>query len=147
VFDVQRFLLLLILSVCLGCVLLPACSPATNTDSPPPNNGVNDVRKACDVRNTWTNRGDMHCTDCLFAATQVSCNCEQFKDFAGLCLEQADTRKADPGCTVDLDNCLNLCDKTSCDCIEGCYAPSPSCKQKSAARDGCVADVCSQYCK
>ena len=125
--------------------VVPACSPTKN--DPPPDNGVNDVRQACQIRNTWTMRGAQRCSDCINAAPNVSCNCEQFKDFAALCLTQGEARRADPQCTIDLDNCVNLCDKTNCDCIEGCYANAPSCKQHDAARDGCVADVCAQYCK
>jgi hypothetical protein len=143
--DVQRSFSLLLLAAALFFGLVPACSPSKS--APAPDNGVNDVRQACEIRNTWTMRGVMRCTDCLAAAPLASCNCEQFKDFAGLCLEQGDARRADPSCTVDLDNCANLCAKTDCACIEACYASSVSCKQHTAARDGCVVDVCSQYCK
>lgn len=145
VFDVQRFFLFVLFGLGVGFGLVLGCSP-TKSD-PPPDNGVNDVRKACDIRNTWTNRGAQRCSDCIFTAPEPTCSCEQFKDFAALCLEQGNARRADPGCTVDLDNCVNLCDKTNCDCIEACYAPSASCKQHDGARDGCVVDVCTQYCK
>jgi hypothetical protein len=120
---------------------------ARQSDPPPPDNGVNDVHQACEIRNTWTKRGDLRCSSCITAAPEPTCNCEQFKDFAALCLTQGDARRADPQCTIDLDNCVNLCDKTNCDCIDGCYAAAPSCKTHDAARDGCVADVCAQYCK
>ena len=141
----QRFFLFVVLALGLMGGLVPACSPTKN--DPPPDNGVNDVRKACEIRTTWTMRGVQRCSDCINAAPNVSCNCEEFKDFAALCLTQGDARRADPQCTADVDNCVNLCDKTNCDCIEGCYANAPSCKQHDAARDGCVADVCAQYCK
>ncbi len=141
----QRFFLFLLACLGLTCALLPAC--ASSKSDPPLDNGVNDVRHACAIRNTWTNRGVMRCTDCIAAAPLPTCNCEEFKDFAALCLQQGNARRADPTCTVDVDNCVNLCDKTSCDCIDACYAAAPSCKQHDAARDGCVADVCAQYCK
>ena len=133
------------LALAMLCGLVPACS--SSKDDPPLDNGVNDVHKACDIRNTWTMRGAQKCLYCMSAAPDVSCNCELFKDFAALCVTQGDARRADPQCTVALDDCVNNCDKTNCDCIDACYANAPSCKQHDAARDGCVADVCAQYCK
>jgi hypothetical protein len=144
VFVVQRFFLFVLFGLGVGFGLVPACSPA-KTD-PPLNDGVNDVHKACDIRATWTNLASMRCTNCIASAPLPSCNCEVLADFAALCVQQGDARKADPQCTSALDDCVNVCGK-DCNCIDGCYATAPSCKQHDAARDGCVADVCTQYCK
>lgn len=141
----MRFFLLVLAGLGLVCGLVPACSPATN--DPPPDNGVNDVHKACELRATWTRTGGLQCTNCIAAAPLPDCQCEAFKGFAALCVAQGDARKADPQCTGALDDCVNACDRSNCDCIEACYATAPSCKQHDAARDGCVADVCAQYCQ
>lgn len=127
-----------------GLTLLAACA----TDSEPGrNNGVNDVRKACEIRAKWTKAGSEKCINCLAAAPEPACDCEAFKEFGGLCeLEEAD-RHAEPGCTSALDDCTRTCVKTDCGCVEGCYAQAARCKALSGGRDGCVADVCAQYCQ
>lgn len=121
------------------------CSP--NDDSAPPRNGVDDVQKSCEIRAAWTKSTDMAGINCLVAAPSPSCECEAFKDFAALCKSQDDARRADPTCTVALDDCTKACVKTDCTCVAGCYAQAETCKRVSGAKDGCIADVCTPYCK
>jgi hypothetical protein len=121
------------------------CSP--KDEPPPPRNGVNDVQKACEIRATWTKSTDAKCVNCLVAAPSPACECEAFKDFASLCLEQDTARRAEPSCTVALDDCTKACVPTDCNCVNGCYAQAETCKRLSAAKDGCIADVCTPYCQ
>jgi hypothetical protein len=128
-----------------SALFAPAC--LSSDDAPPPRNGVNDVKRACEIRAGWTKPGNDKCVNCQVAAQSPSCDCEAFKDFASLCKDQDDARRAEPTCTVALDDCTKACNKTDCACIDGCYAQSERCKQLSAAKDGCIADVCTQYCQ
>lgn len=129
-----------LLLAAVAAVPLAACGK-----SEPTNDGVNDVRKACELRNAWKNARAEKCGLCQGAAPQPACGCESFKGFDGVCAEQGQARRAEPSCTYDLDSCVALC-KDDCACIEGCYANAPECKRVSAARDGCVALECSRYC-
>lgn len=110
-------------------------------------NGVDDVRKACEIRTTWTRSTTETCINCLAAAPLPACDCEQFKEFGALCELQQAERHADPGCTEALDDCTRNCPKADCGCLEGCYASSASCKRLAGALDGCVAAACAQYCQ
>jgi hypothetical protein len=124
-------------------VALLACSD----DGPPPRNGVNDVFKACQIRAAWTKPTAENCLNCVAAAPSPKCNCESFKEFGGICLDQENGRRSEPSCNDANDTCSRTCPKTDCACIENCYAQAPACKQVIAARDGCIADVCTQYCQ
>lgn len=128
----------------LGLIALAAC--ATDAEAVR-NNGVNDVRKACEVRATWTMAGREKCINCLAAAPAPACECESFKEFGALCELQEAERHADPGCTSALDDCTRTCARTDCGCLEGCYGQASRCKQLSGARDGCVAQACAPYCQ
>jgi hypothetical protein len=132
--------------VCFGLsavTVVGACSP--NHDSPL-RNGVNDVKKACEVRAAWAHPGAEKCINCITAAPAPACDCEQFKEFGALCQKQEETRHAEASCTSAIDDCTRACAKTDCACVDNCYAQAPSCKSLAAARDGCVADVCAPYC-
>ncbi len=124
------------------CASLPGCA----SKSDPPRNGVDDVKKACEIRATWTMPTTARCLNCMFSAPAPKCDCEAFKDFGALCADQGSARKADPQCTIALDDCVTACVRTDCACIDACYVAAPSCKAHDAARDGCVADVCTQFC-
>ncbi len=127
-----------------GLTALVACA----TDSEPDrNNGVNDVRKACEVRATWKRGATETCINCMAAAPSPKCDCESFKEFGGLCEIQEAERHAEPTCTSPLEDCTHTCAKTDCNCLEGCYAQAARCKQLAGARDGCVTAVCAQYCE
>ena len=124
-------------------VTLVACSD----DGPPPRNGVNDVLKACQIRAAWTKSNAEVCVNCVAAAPSPKCECESFMDFAALCADQDNARRSEPSCNDANDMCTRVCPKTDCACIENCYAGAPACKNVVAARDGCIADVCTQYCQ
>lgn len=113
-------------------------------DRPKSGNGVNDVRAACEIRANW-NRTDNDCSLCESAVTVPACDCEALAAFAGACLDQQNARQ--DVCAADLDKCVFGCDRTDCNCIEGCYAEGDACKRASAARDGCVAEACAPHCK
>ena len=133
-----------LLSGLIGLTALVACA----TDSEPErNNGVNDVRKACALRATWSKSATETCINCLSAAPLAKCDCDQFKEFGGLCELQEIARHAEPSCTSSLDDCVHVCPKTDCNCLVGCYAQAARCRQLSGARDGCVTDVCAPYCQ
>ena len=123
--------------------LVGACSPKAD----PPRNGVDDIRKACEIRTTWLNPTNQKCVNCQAAAPSPACDCELFKEFGGLCKSQDDARRAEPTCTDAMDQCTKHCPMNDCACVENCYAQAPTCKNLIAARDGCVVDVCTQYCK
>lgn len=123
--------------------VVAACS---SKDDAPLNNGVNDVKKACEVRAAWAHPSAEKCINCITAAPAPACDCEQFKEFGALCQKQEDTRKAEASCTAAIDDCTRACAKSDCACVESCYAQAPSCKSLAAARDGCVADACTKYC-
>lgn len=128
----------------LSALFVALAVTACTTDEP--NNGVNDVKAACEIRATWKRVETEDCRNCMTAAPLVSCECESFKAFAGLCQEQGDARIREPSCNDAVEQCVTTCRKSDCACVEGCYARAEACKKASAARDGCVADVCAQYC-
>jgi hypothetical protein len=131
-------------SVLLVATTLVACS---SDDAPAARNGVNDVRKACEIRTTWTKPTSSECIACQAAAQTAACDCVEFKEWGGLCQSQEDARRAEPTCTDDLRVCTTVCAKTDCGCVEACYAKAEQCKKIIAARDGCVADVCTKPCQ
>ena len=121
-----------------------ACSPK---DGDPPRNGVNDVRKACELRASWTKGADRTCINCVAAAPSPACDCPDFKEFGGLCKSQDNDRRAEPSCTDAIGNCTRACAAKDCACVESCYAQAEACKRVAAAEDGCIADACTKYCQ
>jgi hypothetical protein len=119
-----------------------ACSPSNDA----PRNGVDDIVKACQLRAGWTNVKVEKCLSCLAAAPSPACDCEAFKEFAGLCKAQEDARRAETTCTSAMEDCSRAC-KDDCNCVQACYAQAPACKRIIDGRDGCVVDVCTPYCK
>ena len=138
-----------LVSALFAALLATACSSSSETPTgPAPNgNGVNDVKGSCELRAAWQNRSARTCTDCVAAAASPSCDCEEFKQFGGTCAAQADAQRAEPACTADVAKCVTACPQTDCACVDGCYAQAAACKPKAAAREGCVTEVCSPYCK
>jgi hypothetical protein len=123
-----------------GLLVAAACAPSAD----PPRNGVDDVKKACELRLAWKNPTAERCLSCLAAAPSPQCDCVAFKDFAGLCKAQDDARRAEPSCTGAMEDCARAC-KDDCACVTACYS-QPACKRVIDGRDGCVVDVCSAYC-
>lgn len=108
-------------------------------------NGVNDVRAACQMRSAWKSSLP-DCASCETMTQLQRCECSAFEAFGAACYDQAEARRKEPTCTEDVDTCLKACVKTDCACIDGCYANKDACRRASAARDGCVAEVCDKYC-
>lgn len=130
-------------ALCLAGIAIAACAPKEDE----PRNGVNDVRGACTIRASWTNTARDKCINCRASATSPVCDCEAFKEFAGLCHSQDQARLAEPSCTTAVKDCAHNCPPSDCECVEGCYASAEACKRVVAATDGCVTEVCAQYCQ
>jgi hypothetical protein len=94
----------------------------------------------------WPNPTSKTCIDCQAAAPTTACDCPDFKAFGGLCNDQNIARRNEPTCTDAIANCAQACAK-DCPCVDACYATAPNCKTVQAAEDGCLADVCTQYCQ
>ncbi len=137
--DGVRILFRFAFAVALG---LPACGAS----DPEPNNGVNDVLAACQIRATWANTSAEKCTHCMASAPTPACDCPLFAEFGGKCNAQSEARRSNPACTAPVD-CTYACAKNDCACIDGCFNAAAECKRLVAATDGCVTDVCSPYCK
>ncbi len=128
-------------------LLLAGVVMACSSEPAAPHNGVNDVHAACQVRASWKHDTSEKCVNCYASAPLPACGCELFKDFGGLCADQGAARTAEPTCDPTLNGCVGACPKTDCACIDGCYAQADACRRVSAAVDGCVTDVCAQYCE
>lgn len=123
-------------------VAVVACSG--DDDEPKTGNGVNDVRAACDIRAQW-NRAAQDCSLCEAAVVSPRCECVELRDFSAACENQAAARKT--ACAASVDECVFKCQREDCACIDACYVDAASCKAASAARDGCIAEACSPYCR
>lgn len=123
-----------------------AVVPACTSDEPATNLGVNDVRKACELRQQWKAISKETCLNCRASAPLADCGCETFKDFAAKCVAPQDAVKAEPSCTNDVNICVKTCLPTDCDCLDRCYASAETCKRVSGGLDGCITDVCAPYC-
>jgi hypothetical protein len=119
---------------------------AACASEPAANNGVNDVRAACDLRSAWSTPGASACLACQTVAILQRCECEDLREYSARCLEQADARRAEASCTGELDACIRGCIDDDCACRDACYADAPACRRVSSARDGCVAEVCAAPC-
>ncbi len=122
------------------------CSDDDAEANPKIGNGVNDVRKSCDLRAQW-NRENNDCSLCEAAVVSPRCECEALKEFSSVCIDQENARQA--ACAEPVRNCVLGCDRGDCSCVDACYASanSPDCKRASDARDGCIAEACTPKCK
>jgi hypothetical protein len=137
---VKRFLFLFAFVL----ALVAACK---SDDEPEPNNGVNDVKAACEIRIGWARASEQECTDCLSTSRGPSCGCPAFpQEFVGKCADQGAAFGNERNCDL-VGECIGKCAKTDCGCIDACYNDRPACRPKAAALDGCVADVCDKYCR
>ena len=132
-------LALALVAALLGVV---ACSPSKTE-----NDGVNDVKAACQIRVSWKNGEVDKCKNCLASAAQAACDCELFKEFGGKCHDQNVARQSEPDCSDPVLKCVSDCAKNDCACLDGCYAAAAKCRAAASAVDGCVADVCAPYCQ
>jgi hypothetical protein len=132
----SRLLSLLFLAV-IGCSS-SSSSPAA------PENGVNDVLKACQIRVGWQNATSTACNTCIGLAKAPRCPCSD-REEAGKCSDQTTAKTNEPTCG-DVDSCVSAC-HTDCACVETCYAGKATCKTLASAADGCVAEVCDPSCR
>jgi hypothetical protein len=123
---------------------ISACASANGNAVEVSGNGVNDVKKACEITSAWKQESASECINCVVSVVREPCNCSSFKAYAGRCLaQQKDVQAA---CDEALLTCARDC-KKDCACAEACYAAAPACKQAAAARDGCKESVCTSVCK
>lgn len=108
--------------------------------------GVNDVRKACEIRATWTTPDANDCSACQTSAILERCECEALRDFSGACVEAANRVRSEASCTQQIETCWRACPQGDCACVDACYAGADACRRAAGGREGCVADVCSKYC-
>jgi len=121
------------------------CGGDDDANKPKTGNGVNDLKAACGVRQSWKNRSAEQCSLCEAGAVAAFCECEAFQGISAACAEQENARKT--ACDQSTRDCASNCDRDDCACIEGCYANAPeACKKAADARDGCVAETCTSRC-
>ena len=147
----KRFLSPAFLSLGLGLFSLaaaPACGSSTSgtgSSSSAATDGVNDVLKACQIRETWTATSSTPCNNCIGLSTTPRCACTD-QEYAGKCSDQTGAKTKEPTCE-GTDTCVAKCGKGDCACADGCYAGKAICRTLASAADGCVAEICDQYCK
>jgi hypothetical protein len=130
-----------------SCVLLVWVAACGGDDKPAPNNGVNDVKAACEIRTQWQKRADQACVDCLSISTGPACGCPAFpQEYTGKCSDQSAAVGNEHDCDF-VGGCTSKCDPKDCGCIDACYNDRPACRPKAAALDGCTTDVCDKYCR
>lgn len=116
-------------------------------DPPPPNNGVNDVKMACEIRTAWSKTAQQECIDCLAISKTPKCDCPLFQqDFAAKCADQGTAIGNERACDF-VGDCTSKCAAGDCACVDACYNDRAACRPKAAALDGCQADVCDKYCR
>lgn len=120
---------------------------ACGNDEPAPNNGVNDVKAACEIRTQWSKRSSQECIDCLSISRAPKCDCPEFQqEFAAKCADQGAAFGNERNCDL-VGECTGKCALTDCACLDACYADRAACRPKAAAVDGCTTDVCDKYCR
>lgn len=129
-----------------GCLALATGLVACGGDDTPyTSNGVADVRKACDVRATWSNQKAAACLQCMALSPTERCSCPVQSEFVGRCAQQSALRNAEPQCDDELTRCLGGCG--DCACQDACYGKKEACRRKAGAVDGCVTATCDAVCR
>ncbi len=123
---------------------LNACS-SDDASAAAPDNGVNDVRQACEIRLSWQGATSSRCTYCLAAAANPPCACSEAKGYAAKCETQQRARSKEASC-AGVEECRFACSPSDCNCLDACYAQKDACRAATAALDGCVAKVCAEQC-
>src|SRR5262249_432337 len=118
---------------------------SSSSAADPPDNGVDDVLKACELRAPWQNATSTACNTCIGLATTPRCPCTD-REEAGKCSDQTSAVNHEPTC-ADVDTCVGKSQRTDCACIDACYAGKALCRTLASAADGCVADVCAASCR
>lgn len=121
-----------------------ACSSDPDPASPPIT-GVNDVKKACEIRAAWTKGTTTACSDCTALAISPPCDCRKGDGYSGLCYDQDRAKVNEPQCD-GVDACIFKC-AADCACADACLAGKDACRKLAAADQGCIAQVCDTHCK
>src|SRR3954467_6806499 len=111
-------------SLVVASLSLSACSGIAS--EAPPNNGVDDVLKACELRVPWQNTSSSSCVLCIASATTPRCACTD-RDDAGKCSDQQAAKSAEPTCE-GTTACVEACDRQDCACVDRCYANVSACR-------------------
>ena len=129
----------------LSALLLASCA---DEEAPPEPlvTGVNDVRAACEIQASWKNLNSSMCAACRAASVLPPCGCPYVDQFGARCSAQAESRRSHAECTAALDDCVSGCEG-DCGCVDGCYASAAGCRAATSARDGCVVEICAEYCE
>jgi hypothetical protein len=126
-------------------VLVVACS-SDDDAALATSNGVNDVKRACEIKLAWKNATSSACIDCLAAAANPPCACsEQRFASAGRCQSQQTQRSQATSCE-GVEECRFKCPSTDCACIDRCYAQKEACRTAASALEGCVVEACEAQC-
>jgi hypothetical protein len=141
----MRFASSLLLSLAVASLVFAAAPGCSSSAPAAPTNGVDDVLKACEIRVPWANTSSTPCNNCIGLSTTPRCPCTD-QDYAGKCSDQTSAKNKEPTCDGTFA-CVDKCARTDCACIDGCYASKPACRTLASAADGCVAEICDQYCK
>jgi hypothetical protein len=129
-------------------IALTAAAAGCSSDDDPsaaPDNGVDDVRQACEIRLSWQGSTSSRCSYCLAAAANPPCACTEAKVFAGKCETQQTVRSKESSC-AGVEECRFACSPSDCGCLDACYAQKDACRSATAALDGCVAKACAEEC-
>lgn len=134
----------------LPSLLLLACVSCSSSDevrdvARAPDNGVDDVKLACEVRLGWQGTTSSRCIHCLSAAANPPCACSEAKPFAGVCETQQAARSKEATCD-GVESCRFACAPSDCACLDACYAERDACRRAASALDGCIAKACAEEC-
>lgn len=120
---------------------------AACTDEEPLNNGVNDVKAACELRVGWTKADSTACVECIAVSKAPKCECPAYQQgYAAKCNVQLTARAEEPTCE-ETYGCVGACDEKDCACVDACFAGKERCRELTSAVDGCTTDVCDAYCR
>jgi hypothetical protein len=137
------------LSVCSVAVLACSSSSGSSGDAGAQatnaGNGVDDVEKACTLREAWTQSSSSQCIDCIQYAGVAPCSCSS-DPYLGMCLTQSQAKAKEADCTAALATCVTDC-LSDCSCVNACYSGHDACKTVAAALDGCLVAACGGVCK
>lgn len=131
---------LLLLAAFASTVHLVACAGESGTGT------TEALLTACKTKVAWQHATTENCVKCNSAARLQECECPAVSEYSGKCADEYNAAYHEPTCTEAIDKCVTNC-KADCDCVERCYANAPACRDKSAARDTCLVDVCAAACR
>jgi hypothetical protein len=132
-----------LVAIVIACSGASGCSSDADESPKSVGDGVNDVKAACDIRATWTNRASDKCKGCLYTVTSAPCSCDAR---AGMCDPQSRKKVFESSCTSSIADCVSAC-ALDCACVDACYAQSAACRTVASALDGCMAAACDDDCR